>query len=301
MKTKRLIFVIAALWACLGTHAQNDVVVRSVKEVLSDLSARTNRRYDLNNEACALIKVQYPASGATFEGNVIGDVQFLHNEYWVYVSAGTKRLRVHLPSTPSITVEFIDYDIPRIESNITYVLEFSTPSKGIDAHFYLEAGYNTGTSGAELSLGSYVSGVNFELNYMIPMVSEQTIYWNNVSLPSEKASYKPTMILGGRIGYGISTKEAIRITPQIGLQFLKTEETVEVTASEHASGAYCSSLVLACKLQYMLSKNIGLSLTPEYASPIVKSEGFKALSEASSDIKKWNNGLGIRLAINIEY
>lgn len=302
MKPKVLIIAIVAFFTYINAYAQNEVTVRSFKEIFSDLSARTNPRYDINTTPCALIKVQYPLPGATFEGNVIGDVEYRNNEYWVYVSHGTKRIKVHLPATPSITVEFIDYDILQIESNITYVLEFQRSGKKVDFHPYIEAGYTIGsTSGVELSLGGYISNFNVELNYMIPMVASQTIYWNHVSQPSAKASYKPTMILGGRVGYRINIMKNLRVTPQIGMKFLKTAETMEIGDSKHASGSYCSSLVAGCKVQYMLSKNFGLSLTPEYDAPISKSKGFKALSDVSSDIKKWNNGFGIRVAVDVEF
>ncbi len=308
MKNKGFIFLIAALFSCLSVCAQHEIKVSSFKELLSDLSASTNRRYDLNDDACALVKVQYPMPNATFEGNIIGDVEFRNNEYWVYVSKGTKRIKIHLPSAPTIQLEFVDFDIPQAESNVTYIVEFKFPektsnqTKKIETRFYVDAGYFIGGAGGmELSVGTYIGGFNIELNYMVPIGGKQDLYWNHASLPSLNATYKPTMALGGRLGYGIKAGEKFRITPQMGVKFLKTSEAIEGSSDEHASGAYCNSFLLACRLQYRVNKHFGLSLTPEYDIRMMKSEGFKALSEASSGINKWNNGIGIRIAANLEF
>lgn len=298
--TKKLIMLFLALCLTTVVNAQEEVTVKTFKELMSDLSARTSRRYDLNDEPCALVKVQYPKEGATFEGTIVGDVEYKHGEYWVYLSKGTKRLRIHLPEVPTITVEFSDFGVQQVESNMTYSVDFRFPS-AFKSSFYVEAGMLVGsTMGPELSFGTYLGGFNIELNAMLPMGTSDNVYWNKGSQQAV-TTYKPSFAIGGRLGYGIMAGKSLRITPQAGVRFMKTAETMESGSSEIASGANCSSLVVAVKVQYMLSKSFGISVSPEYAAHIVKSEGFKAVSEASSKMNGWGNGIGVKAALNIEF
>lgn len=80
------------LFICAITLMAQELSVKSFQEVTNDLSARTKTRQDNNGTDCALVKVQMAASGVTFTGNVMGDVAFKNNEYWVYMTDGSKRL-----------------------------------------------------------------------------------------------------------------------------------------------------------------------------------------------------------------
>lgn len=114
---------ILLLLISISINAQ-EITVKAFSEEINDLSARTSRRYDINDAACALIKVQYPKPGATFEGMVIGETEFRNGEYWVYVSKGAKRLNIHLPGIQTIKITFADFGINQVQSNTTYSLEF---------------------------------------------------------------------------------------------------------------------------------------------------------------------------------
>ncbi|MGM9799924.1 MAG: formylglycine-generating enzyme family protein [Muribaculaceae bacterium] len=92
-----------------------------------DISASKYKRYDLNNQPCALVKVLLAAKGATFEGNVIGEVDNKVSEYWVYMSKETRRLRVKCPNYLPVMVEFADYGIKGLESSTTYELVIALP------------------------------------------------------------------------------------------------------------------------------------------------------------------------------
>lgn len=91
-----------------------------------DITASTNKRYDLNNQACALIIVQMPSEGCNFQGSVIGEAQFRVNEYWVYMPSGSKYLKIQMPNRPSLMVDFNKYGFTDgVESLKTYYLSFS--------------------------------------------------------------------------------------------------------------------------------------------------------------------------------
>lgn len=301
---KRIMLLLLSFVTALVVDAQNEIKVKSFTPVLTDLSASTNRRYDLNDKACALVKVQYPKPGATFEGMVV-DTVFRQNEYWVYLSQGAKRFKLHIPETPTIVVEFIDYGINYVESNVTYNLQLVLPSVShkLQSSFYIEGGFVAGgMMGAEFSLGAYIGGFNIEADVMMPMASAQTIYWTGGNQASMEYNYKPSLAFGARIGYGIMAGKTIRITPQVGMLYLGLDEkAVSSSTANPAKGANCAALTVGCKLQYMISKNFGISITPQYSAAIAKSKGFQALADVSPTISKWNNGVGVKVAANVEF
>ena len=90
-----------------------------------NVSGAKYKRLDLNDEPCALIIVAYPSPGAVFSGNIIGDVEFKVNEYWVYVSPHTRFLKIQVPGEPSEMIDFRDYGFTSgAEPTATYSLTF---------------------------------------------------------------------------------------------------------------------------------------------------------------------------------
>ena len=104
-----------------------------MKEMKStnDLSASQFRRKDLVGEACALVKVQLTAKEVGFEGNVIQPVEYKGGEYWVYMSKGSRELRIkHLAASPAFVpchVSFSEYGFTGLESLATYDLTLLLP------------------------------------------------------------------------------------------------------------------------------------------------------------------------------
>ena len=118
---KVLSLILLALLPLVALKAQ-ELTVKSFRVADHDLAARTQVRKDINGNYCALLKVQLVASGAEFDGNVIGDVTFKNNEYWVFMAQGSKRLKVFHPNYLPLEVTFSDYGVNHLESKCTYVL-----------------------------------------------------------------------------------------------------------------------------------------------------------------------------------
>ena len=110
-----IVFFIILLLSIMDTNAQNLKVDEFIVKN-ADLTARTNSRKDLNGVECALVKVRMAASGASFSGNVMGDVKYTTSEYCVYMPQGSKRLTVKLEGYLPLDVNFLDYGINRLES-----------------------------------------------------------------------------------------------------------------------------------------------------------------------------------------
>lgn len=110
----------------LSIASAQELTVKEMKAT-NDISASQYRVNDLNEQACALVRVQLATSGATFAGNVIGTPQFKEGEYWVYVTAGTKELEVKHKSFVPCHVTFSDYGILPLQGLTTYVLTLLMP------------------------------------------------------------------------------------------------------------------------------------------------------------------------------
>lgn len=123
---KSIYVLVLSLMLGLSTFAQQ-LEVTSFQKSTADLSAATNPRTDLNGKACGLIKVQAPVQGLSFEGNIVGDVDFKGGEYWVYVSDNSKQIVLKHNNANPTPVEFGRFGIPTIEAKSTYVLKVNAP------------------------------------------------------------------------------------------------------------------------------------------------------------------------------
>ena len=110
------------LHACVLVSYAQELRVKNFEVRTNDLSARTQSRQDNNGNDCALVKVQLAASGAKFEGNVVGDVKYDTSEYWVYMPQGSKRLTIKVEGYLPLNVSFEDQGVKGLEAKTTYVM-----------------------------------------------------------------------------------------------------------------------------------------------------------------------------------
>ena len=118
------IIIIFTLLVGYNSSFSQNLSVSSVKMIRSDSICFKSPRYDLNGNACAVIKVI--ASNITgllnFKGNIIGDVKIDGASYTFYVTDRTKRIKVYHPNYIPETIDFTQYDDSRkgIEGNHVY-------------------------------------------------------------------------------------------------------------------------------------------------------------------------------------
>lgn len=105
--------------ACLGQQFE----VEKLYNDPSDLTAVTAPRPDLNSNGCALLKVQIPMSNVSFEGNIVGNVEYKSGEYWVYLSNGTKEIGIKHDSYMPARIYFAEFGIHELISKKTYILQ----------------------------------------------------------------------------------------------------------------------------------------------------------------------------------
>lgn len=121
----RIILGLILVAISLQSHGQIKVTGFEAKPM--DLTASTHMRRDFNEQPCALVKVGLRAKDASFEGNIIGDTEMHTNEYWVYMTGGSKMLNIKHISAPSLLVRFSDYGVEALEPKMTYMLDLELP------------------------------------------------------------------------------------------------------------------------------------------------------------------------------
>ena len=125
---------------CLSTFAQ-ELKVKSFTLAATDISAQTQQRKDLNDEPCALVKVQFVGDILDVEGNVIQPLAKKNFETWVYLTHGSRQMQVTAKNYLPLMIKFADYGVESVEKNRTYVLVLR----------------QTGTSSNQIGVSSTVS------------------------------------------------------------------------------------------------------------------------------------------------
>jgi len=118
---KRIICMML-VFSSISVFSQKEIKVVSFRQSASDISARTNQREDPKGEVCALVKVQLPQRNVLFDGDIIGEIAYKTNEYWVYMPQKSTQLVIKLQDCSPLKVNFPNYDITSLESKGTYEL-----------------------------------------------------------------------------------------------------------------------------------------------------------------------------------
>lgn len=168
----KLCFLILLFFAQGSAFAQT-LSVQYFSPKVSDVSARTRPRLDDNGKECALVKVLSNQKDLFFS-DAIGSVENQTNEYWVYVSGGTKKLTVRSGQATHV-IDVSDYGIINLEPKTTYEMKLSVVAsrksfsyKSIPSDFTGSA--EKGDKEAECNLGKcYYLGLGIAQNYYIAL------------------------------------------------------------------------------------------------------------------------------------
>lgn len=181
---------------------------------------------------------------------------------------------------------------PKIHINLAKIYNYKN-------EFYVEADVKAGTyMAAGVSFGGYINNINIEAAGFYGFEKSETIYWGGNGSEPVSGTYSPQLTVSGKVGYGIPLGTRCRITPQAGIVFLKTKETMDKNAGiTPVDGAYTVGGSLSLRFSVALIDNLALSLCPEYSLAIMKSKGYEKLSEISPKIKKWSEGVNIKFGI----
>lgn len=125
MKNLRLTIILFSLLTVVTAASAQRLKLNSVRLAAEPMTVPMQRT-DFNNEICALVKVLFPVEDTEFEGNIVGKPLFKTNEYWVYMTPGTKMLNIKAPGHYPFMVDFRNTDIGSLQSKSIYYLEIES-------------------------------------------------------------------------------------------------------------------------------------------------------------------------------
>ena len=130
---KHFLFFILSVSFALGTFAQ-ELKIKSCTLASTDVTASSleNIRMDDVGDPCALVKILLLDGISKVQGNVIGDIKEYSTEKWVYLSKGTKEIRIIPMHYKPLQVYFPDFGIDGVESKRTYVLDLVIQNMGAE-------------------------------------------------------------------------------------------------------------------------------------------------------------------------
>ena len=299
----RFILTIFFAFSTLFCSAQTMKVV-NMEMAPNDLTARTKQKLDQDMKPGALVKVQLPEAGATFENSFLlpDSIDYKEGEYMVYMAEGAKKLKIKLPKCLPIEIMFKDWGIPSLDGKVTYIVKIKV-KRDVQpiSSFTFGAGFNVmSTLGPCLTLGFDYKHFNVELGgvYGLNNSSDIFIYDKGGTL-KDGYSYKP--IRGFiRAGYDFKVSPIISLTPQIGGAFgiFKGSRLDDVPPANEKvlDGASAISATAGLRLMFApFGRTFRLHITPEYDFVVSKNNNYEALSKFDSKIKSWAEGLNISL------
>lgn len=229
----------------------------------------------------------------------INDGQSRSGEYKLDVEAGSYKVRVsaygYTPYSKTMRLDGTTDDI-----HITLHRDYVRNNE-----IYINAGYNLlGCSGFTAGIGGYISKFNIEGTFILGLSKSETIYWNDRNGENRPygATYKP---MGGsvKVGYGFRIGNRIRITPQVGCQFIGLSESIENLFDTYSESVLdkpsAVSATFGARFSVAIAPCLGISVSPLYNVAVSKSAGYKALSDLSSKIKGYADGFGCNVSLNL--
>lgn len=128
-KTSKMVLATLMMWLfCQARMFSQEFSVASFQVLPNDVSAFIHHVRDLNDEACALIKVEAPSDFAFSTPLGIVKRKDEVGEIWLYVPKGTKMLTLKHPQWGVIR----DYKLGKpLESRMTYELKLNLPRLAI--------------------------------------------------------------------------------------------------------------------------------------------------------------------------
>lgn len=122
----RVIFLfLITCWLLPFEGRAQQLKAEALEALPTDIAARKAGVRDLNDNLCPMIRVGLPIEGCKFEGNIL-TYSYDVGEYLVFLSPGTKMMRIKTPSTSPLDVTFSEIsDIEALEPGMVYRLALS--------------------------------------------------------------------------------------------------------------------------------------------------------------------------------
>lgn len=132
---KKILIIIICAVVSFATISAQEMTVKSFYHDPSDKSAVNNPRIDFNGNKCALIVVDIDVPLMKFYGNIIGETERHKGKYYVYMTTGSKKLKVQHPDLTPLVVNFSEFEVGSVSSDETYMLNISLPDIAKNSSF----------------------------------------------------------------------------------------------------------------------------------------------------------------------
>ena len=305
MKRKTILLLVAVLLALPSVMvAQKTIRVTRFERDYTGLEARMNPVYDNSGEACALVNVWVPDKEFVIEANlgvVKKDVLFDHIKLWI--PKGTKRITVRREGC--MPLKGFVFPIT-IEAKVTYdayiELTAEKPKTAPQSNVYIGAGYQVmQVMGPSVAVGVNVNHHNIELGGVYGIDKTDDLYFYNSS--GDLLSGHNYSALRAHLSYGYELPLAsfFSITPQVGGVYHAYigKDAEQASNSSNYESANSISAMGALRLTLSFSKNLKMSITPEYDMAMWKDETCKLLSKHEDKIKSWNTGFNLNIGLMV--
>lgn len=134
---KKMFLALCLLWSgCLLATAQ----VVGLQEI-PFATLGVEQRQDLNGDVCAVVMLETEDGQMQFEGNLIGKPLFKEGIMYVYLTEGTKQLKVIPSKSSSFMVYFNKYSVKSLRSNVGYVLKLQSKANDEIGELQLDASF----------------------------------------------------------------------------------------------------------------------------------------------------------------
>ena len=100
-----------------------------------------------------------------------------------------------------------------------------------------------------------------------------------------------------KVGYGLIILSRLRLTPQIGINYL----SVTGKEDQYETSDHCGTFIfpVSGKLSFAISPSFDLYASAEYMIPFGKSELYSQLANTSTRINGWSSGLRFGIGLGL--
>lgn len=159
--------------------------------------------------------------------------------------------------------------------------------------FYIQPTVQMGTSTAVGgAIGAYIANVNVEGYYLMGLDKSEEIWWNSIAPDPLKpvAEEFKFSTFGAKLGFGIILGSRLRVTPLLDVSLISIN-------GNKSTKSNVLKTAIGCKADYVLCNHVSLNLTPEYGSPVKKSNIYSILEPISKKIKAVGNGFNCSFGV----
>ncbi len=120
----KISLILTTLLSCSLPAISQDYEVKSFEQVVTDLTARSGEtsRTAFDGHKCAVLKVQSTDRVVEAQGNVFGPLVQKGMETWVYLTDGTKNVKLMFENHFPLEIIFDDYNYPKLTEQMVYVV-----------------------------------------------------------------------------------------------------------------------------------------------------------------------------------